>query len=568
MDDDQRYLAVRSKDTRFDGVFYVGVTSTGIYCRPSCPALTPKQVNTRFFPSAAGAQRAGFRACKRCRPDASPGSPEWNVRADVVGRSMRLISDGAVDRDGVAGLADRVGYSERQLNRLLVAELGAGPLALARAQRAQTARVLIETTDLPMSDIAFAAGFSSIRQFNDTVRDVFARSPSGMRRFGTGRADPRNCGDPAGTGSAETAGPGTVTLRLPLRPPIDLDHLFGFLATRAVPGVEEAADGGFRRVLALPHGSGVVHISRGDTDDHVWCRLCLDLLKDLGTAVQRCRRLLDLDTDPHAVADALGAGGDPLAGIVARRPGLRAPGSADPAETAVRAVVGQQISVAAARTVTGRLVERFGTPLAFPLGGLTRTFPGPEVLAAASPEDLPMPTGRAAALIAVSAALAAGDIDLGPGADRDRAAARLRGLRGIGPWTSDYIRMRALGDPDVFLGSDLGVRTSLERLGLPGDARSAGKAAHERWRPWRSYATHHLWAASRDSPSAVPDGTPTTTAAPDATGRALDDEDENDERRPEHESGRIATAVGNGRAVGGGRRAGAVHRPRRRDTAV
>ncbi|GAA4959488.1 AlkA N-terminal domain-containing protein [Streptomonospora halophila] len=567
MDDDQRYLAVRSKDARFDGVFYVGVTSTGIYCRPSCPAVTPKRENTRFFPSAAAAQRADFRACKRCRPDASPGSPEWNVRADIVGRSMRLISDGAVDRDGVAGLAERVGYSERQLNRLLVAELGAGPLAIARAQRAQTARVLIETTDLPMSDIAFASGFSSIRQFNDTVREVFARAPSLLRRTGTGRA-PHACSDGTDADAAGLTAPsgaqqsGTVTVRLPLRPPIDLDHLFGFLAARAVPGIEEVVDGGYRRVLNLPHGRGIVYISRGDTDDHVWCRLCLDLMKDLGTAVHRCRRLLDLDTDPDAVAAALGAEGGPLAGIVAERPGLRAPASADAAEMAVRGIIGQQVSVAAARTVAGRLVERFGTPLAFPQGGLTRAFPGPEVLAAASPEDLPMPAGRAKALIALSEALASGRIELDPGVDRDEASARLRELPGIGPWTSDYIRMRALGDPDVFLGTDLGVRKALERLELPGDPRSADRSA-QAWRPWRSYATHHLWAAGT-RPSGA-DGTPATTT-PRSEGQAHDDEDSDDDRRPEHDSGR--SAAGGGRARKRARRSGAVRRTPQRDTPV
>ncbi|WP_157036481.1 DNA-3-methyladenine glycosylase 2 [Streptomonospora alba] len=553
MDDDQRYLAVRSKDARFDGMFYLGVTSTGIYCRPSCPAVTPKRENTRFFPSAAAAQRTGFRACKRCRPDASPGSPEWNVRADAVGRAMRLIADGAVDRDGVAGLAAQVGYSERQLNRMLVAELGAGPLALARAQRARTARVLIETTGLSLSDAAFAAGFSSIRQFNDTVREVFDRSPSQLRRLSAGGAQRPGADSSAG----DSTHAGTVTLRLPLRPPIDLDHLFGFLAARAIPGVEEVSGGVYRRVLTLPHGSGVVHISRGDSDDHVWCRLCLDLLKDLGTAVQRCRRLLDLDTDPRAVAEVLGADGSPLAGLVAARPGLRAPAGADSTEMAVRAVVGQQISVSAARTVAGRLVERFGTPLATPQQGLTHTFPGPEALAGVSPQDLPMPAGRAEALIALSQALDSGDIDLCPGTDRDEAAARLRGLSGIGPWTSDYIRMRALGDPDVFLTTDLGVRRSLERLGRPGDPRAAEREA-QAWRPWRSYATHHLWASALTSPA--------PPAARGAADEPNHDEDGHDDRRRENDPGR--TADGGGPTGTRARRSGGVRRARRRNPAV
>ncbi|WP_461000948.1 AlkA N-terminal domain-containing protein [Streptomonospora sediminis] len=554
MDDDQRYLAVRSGDTRFDGVFYVGVTSTGIYCRPSCPAVTPKRRNTRFFPSAAAAQRSGFRACKRCRPDASPGSPEWNVRGDTVGRSMRLIADGAVDRDGVAGLAAHLGYSERQLNRLLVAELGAGPLALARAQRAQTARVLIETTDLPMSEIAFAAGFASIRQFNDTVREVFARSPSELRHRPWPTPSTANgSGDGVFQASSE---PGTVTLRLPLRPPIDLDHLFAFLKARAVPGVEEVEGNVYRRVLNLPHGIGTVHISGDGASDYVQCRLCLDLIKDLGTAVQRCRRLLDLDTDPRAVADVLGAEGSPLAGPVAERPGLRVPGHVDPAESAARAVVGQQISVASARTVAGRLVERFGKPLDFPNSGVTHTFPLPEVLADTAPEELPMPAGRAKALIRLSKAIADGEIDLGPGADREAAAARLRELPGIGPWTADYIRMRALGDPDVFLGTDLGVRRTLERLGYAGDPRSAERTA-QAWRPWRSYATHHLWAAA----AAAQDNSRSQHGPHEQQHK-----DGDHDGTPAHDPGHAAP--GGGRAGKRTNRSGGVRKSRQRDTTV
>ncbi|ASU85579.1 AraC family transcriptional regulator [Nocardiopsis gilva YIM 90087] len=502
MDDDHCYLAVRSGDARFDGVIFVGVTSTGIYCRPSCPAVAPKRENTVFFPSAAAAQGAGFRACKRCRPDATPGSPEWNARADAVGRAMRMIADGAVDRDGVAGLSAALGYSERQLQRLLTAELGAGPLALARAQRAQTARVLLETTDLSMADTAFAAGFASIRQFNETIREVFARTPTELRarsahRDGSARLD--TVGHPDGGPLA-----GTISLRLPYRAPCDLGHTFGFLGARAVPGVEEVTPDGYRRVLRLPHGTGIAELAPGDGPGYVRCRLRLEELRDLGTAVQRCRRLLDLDADPQAVAEVLGT--DTLvAPLVAAAPGLRSPGHVDPAELAVRAIVGQQVSVAAARTVAGRLVERYGKPLTVPIGGpsggLTHVFPLVETLAEADPQELPMPRGRARALVALSTALASGDIDLGPGADRDESAERLRALPGIGPWTADYIRMRALGDPDVFLHTDLGVRQALERLGHPGDGHSAATTARA-WRPWRSYASHHLWASnSRAAPS-------------------------------------------------------------------
>lgn len=477
MDDSACYRAMRSKDARFDGWFFVGVTSTGIFCRPSCPATTPKRENVRFYPSAAAAQAAGFRVCKRCRPDASPGSPEWNVRADTAGRAMRLILDGTVDREGVRGLAARLGYSERQLHRLLVAEAGAGPLALARAQRAQTARVLLETTDVPVSQVAFAAGFTSIRQFNDTVRQVFALTPTQVRSRASGTAEP--------------AAPGTISLRLPHRPPLELTGLLRFLADRAVPGVEEYAQGVYRRVLRLPHGSGAVTLCAGG-GSYVQCRLELDDLRDAGAAVQRCRRLLDLDADPEAV-DALLAGDPVLAPIVAAAPGRRVPGSVDPDELAVRAVLGQQVSVAGARTLAGRITARYGKPLTAPSGGLTHAFPDVATLAQADIDELPMPRARARALLHLATALASGDIVLGPGADRDEASGQLGALPGIGPWTVAYVRMRALGDPDTFLPTDLGVRHALERLGRPGDPAAAAELARS-WRPWRSYALQQLWS--------------------------------------------------------------------------
>ncbi|MFB9838548.1 bifunctional transcriptional activator/DNA repair enzyme AdaA, partial [Actinoallomurus acaciae] len=335
--------AVRSKDARFDGWFFTGVLTTGIYCRPSCPVVPPKAENMRFYPSAAAAQQAGFRACKRCRPDASPGSPQWNERADLVARAMRLIADGVIDREGVPGLAAHLGYSTRQIERQLGAELGAGPLALARAQRAQTARLLIETSTLPMSDIAFASGFSSIRTFNDTVREVFALSPTELRhRVGRGRP-------------AETSG--TLTLRLPFRAPLCPDNLFGHLAATAVPGVEEWRDGAYRRTLRLPHGHGIVSLRPGA--DHVTCRLSLTDLRDLANAISRCRWMLDLDADPVAVDDLLRR--DPvLAPYVDKSPGRRVPRTADGAEFAIRAVIGQQVSTAAARTHAGRLVGALG----------------------------------------------------------------------------------------------------------------------------------------------------------------------------------------------------------------
>ena len=375
---EQCVRAVRSKDARFDGWFYTAVVTTGIYCRPSCPVVPPKVVNMRFYPSAAAAQQAGYRACKRCRPDASPGSPEWNQRADVVARAMRLIADGVVDREGVPGLAARVGYSTRQIERHLRAELGAGPLALARAQRAQTARVLIETTALPMIEVSMAAGFASVRTFNETVQQVFALSPSELRA----RVWPSELRAPVA--------PGMLSLRLPFRAPLCPDNLFGHLVATAVPGVEEWRDGAYRRTLRLPHGHGIVGLR--PTADHIACRLQLTDLRDLSIAITRCRRLLDLDADPVAVDELLAA--DPvLAPLVDRAPGRRVPRTVDPAELAIRAVIGQQVSTSAARTHAARLVATHGTPVD-DVGGLTHVFPDVTDLAGADPASVAMPRYR------------------------------------------------------------------------------------------------------------------------------------------------------------------------------
>ncbi len=488
MTDDSRYEAVRSRDERFDGVFFTAVVTTGVYCRPSCPATTPKRQNVRFHCSAASAQAAGFRACRRCRPDTVPGSAEWNARADAVGRAMRLIADGVVDREGVAGLASRLGYSARQVQRQLTEELGAGPVALARAQRAHTARVLIQTTGMPITEVAFAAGFASVRQFNDTVRAVYGRTPTELRATA-----PR---DHAATGT----GAGGISLRLAHRGPYDARQVFDFLALRALAGVEEVTGTPgrrrYRRTLVLPHGTGIAEVGEypGRAGGH-WlpCRLLLADPRDLTTAVQRVRRLFDLDADPYAVAERLGA--DPyLAPLVAARPGLRSPGAADPAELAVRAVLGQQITVAGARTLGSTLVAAHGKPLDAPDGGLTHTFPDAGTLAGAALTELGMPESRRATIRTVCAALADGTVSLDPGADRDATERALLALRGIGPWTAGYLRMRALGDPDVLLTGDAGVRHGLRLVGADASAADA-------WRPWRSYAVHHLWNATSPAPA-------------------------------------------------------------------
>jgi AraC family transcriptional regulator, regulatory protein of adaptative response / DNA-3-methyladenine glycosylase II len=475
-DSDRFWHAIEAADPRFDGWVFCGVKTTGIYCRPSCPARTPKRENVRFFATAAAAQAAGFRACKRCRPDATPGSPQWDRRADMVGRAMRLIADGVVDRDGVAGLASRLGYSQRHVHRELASVVGAGPLALARAQRAQTARTLLETTTVPITAVAFSAGFQSLRQFNATVQDVFATTPRDLRS----RARRGGRGEDSGA----------IVLRLPVRAPFDGGALLAFLALRAVPGVEEVRDGAYRRSLRLPHGAGVVELR--PLDGHVRARFWLEDLRDLAAAMQRSRALFDLDADPHAVTEALGA--DRLIGpLVRAAPGRRVAGHVDGHELALRAVLGQQVSLAGAATLAGRLVKDHGEALARPLGGVTHVFPGAAALAGVDARRLAMPATRVKALLALAAALAAGTLVLDGGADRAEARRRLLALPGVGPWTADYVAMRALRDPDAFLPNDLGVRHALERLGIDGRPARA-LALSERWRPYRAYAVAHLWA--------------------------------------------------------------------------
>ncbi|MET9971757.1 AlkA N-terminal domain-containing protein [Streptomyces sp. NPDC006356] len=462
MDEDTRYEAVRSRDARFDGEFFFAVETTGIYCRPSCPAVTPKRSNVRFFTTAAAAQGSGFRACRRCRPDAVPGSAEWNVRADAVGRAMRLIGDGIVDREGVAGLAVRLGYSPRQVQRQLTAELGTGPVALARAQRAHTARVLLQTTELPITEIAFAAGFASVRQFNDTVRAVYASTPSELRA-----AAPAG-GRPARRTATPSAG---IPLRLAHRGPYQAGAVFDLLAREAVPGIEDVSGPPgrrlYRRTLRLPHGTAIVaveeqpggagrHTSAAHPGGWLDARLHLTDPRDLTTAVHRLRRLFDLDADPYAVDERLGA--DPrLAPLVAARPGLRSPGAADAEELAVRTLVGAERAEV--------LVRRYGKALDAPCGSLTHLFPEAAVLAEAEPHG---------ALGTLTAALADGAVRLDPGADRDEAEQALLALPGSDARTVAVIRTRALGDPDV---------------------APPGVDVPDSWRPWRSYALQHLRAA-------------------------------------------------------------------------
>lgn len=560
------YRAISGRDPRFDGRLYVGVVSTGVYCRPSCPARTPRAENCRFYPAAAAAVAAGFRACRRCRPDALPGSRDWDARGDLAARAVRAIADGAVDDVGVDGLAVRLHVSPRHLHRVLVSEVGASPLQLARTRRAQLARMLLDQTDLSMADVAFGAGFSSVRQFNDVVREHFAAAPSELRRARRqGVRVPTAQGDHASDRLPVSGA--RLSLRLRHTPPFDTGSWFRHVADRAVPGLEHAVrdaddasaaawggaatatspgasagaaaprsgrrpeldasaagasstragtsagsasdgpgevgrpagvQGGVASVTRLLRGTGgtvrVTIVLAGDGDG-IHAHLELASLADLAPTVTRLRRWLDLDADPGLVADALGA--DPLlAPLLAARPGLRVPGSTDPFELAVRAVLGQQVSTAAARTIAGRLVAAYGEP---GLDGL-HLFPTAETLAAAGTpalRALGLNEGRASTIGVVARAVVDG-LRLDPGVDRDDVRAALLALPGVGPWTADYVSLRALGDPDVFPAGDLILRRALAELpggtGAPVDVRAATTLAAG-WSPWRGYAAQHLWSA-------------------------------------------------------------------------
>ena len=527
LDIDRCYRAVASRDPRFDGQFVTAVRTTGIYCRPSCPAVTPKQANVEFWPTAAAAQLRGFRACRRCLPDAVPGSPDWNVRADLAGRAMRLIGDGVVERDGVPGLAARLGYSERHLGRVLSAELGAGPLALARAHRAHTARLLVETTPMAMADVAFASGFASVRQFNDTVREVYGVPPTTLRTEAGRRALP--------------VAAGALVLRLPFRPPFDGAGLLAFLAARAVGGVEEVDGGTYRRThAAAPRagGGGARPAGRCRTSQRSHRprrgdRLCEDVRGPARTARHRRSRQdgarahgragprrratptssrpcasptratwprpspgcegCSTSTPTRSAVDAALAADPVLAPGVAAVPGIRLPGTVDPAETALRAVLGQQVSVAAARTAATRLAAALGErlPPALAGDGPDLLFPTAATVAERGADVLTGPARRTATVVGLAAALADGTLVLDAGRDPAALRADLIALPGIGPWTAGYLAIRVLGDPDELLTGDLAVRRGARPLGIDDLPRHA-----TRWAPWRSYAALHLWRAS------------------------------------------------------------------------
>ena len=473
------YQAISRRDRRFDGRFYTAVKTTGIFCRPSCPARTPASRNVQFFSHAAGAIDAGFRPCRRCRPELAPAHPEWNRRADLAHKAVALIEQGVVDRDGVAGLASRLGVSERHLRRELVSEVGAGPSQLARTRRLLLARRLLDQTSLSVTDIAFASGFASIRQFNDSFRQAFAATPTELRR----RPSRGRAGDPSGS---------TVQLTLASRGRLGWSDLHAFLSARAIPGLESSTDEGFRRHVP----GGWIELAGTDDDAGVEITCSLEELSELNVLVPAIRLVCDLDSDLEAIGRELTADPD-LAELLASGPEPtvtpRLPGAFDRFELAVRAVVGQQVSVAGARTTLGKLLG-----LAAPGDAHHHRFPTPDEVLASPLDQLGMPTRRRETIRTLARAVEDGSVDLSIEADPLRTEAQLLALPGIGPWTAGYITMRAFSHPDGWPASDL---VLAKRLGLSGRELNARAEA---WRPWRGYAAMAIWRADRRNQSNTP----------------------------------------------------------------
>lgn len=475
------YRALGSRDARFDGRFFVGVVTTGIYCRPICPAPTPKRRNVRFFPCAAAAAEAGFRPCLRCRPEASPWTPAWQGTSATVSRALRLIDEGALDAEDVESLAARLGLGSRHLRRLFEEHVGASPLAVAQTRRIHFAKKLLDETDLPVTRVALAAGFASVRRFNTALRETYGRPPRELR---------------ASARHGRPAAGGVLELRLAWRPPFDAAALTRFLEPRAIPGVECVRDGVYRRVLAANGDAGSVEVVTDPDARALRLRVPAFAAPALVDLAARARRLFDLDADPGRIQAHLGRDRR-LAARLRRLPGLRVPGAWDPFELAVRIVLGQQVSVRHATALTGGLVERLGEPLQAPLPeGLGARFPGPERLAEASPAALGgMPRQRAEAIRALARAVAEGRLDLETSPGLDPALEQLLALPGIGPWTAQVIAMRALREPDAFPAGDLGLRRAAAPRGAPPLPAGELERRAETWRPWRAYAAMALWAS-------------------------------------------------------------------------
>jgi AraC family transcriptional regulator of adaptative response / DNA-3-methyladenine glycosylase II len=480
LDHDACYRATSLRDARFDGRFFAAVRTTGIYCRPICPARTPRSENVTFYPTAAAAQEAGYRPCLRCRPETAPDLGAWRGTSNTVSRALALIEAGALDEADVDALAMCLGVGERQLRRLFRQHLGASPVAVAQTRRILLAKQLIHETRLPMTEVAFAAGFGSIRRFNETFRTLFRRAPGSLRRTG---------GDEISAGTQ-----GEVSVLLRYQPPYDWPVLLAFLQRRAIPGVERVTPDDYARTIQLDGVQGILSV-RPAAGNALRATIRFPKLSALPAIIARLRRVFDLAADPLAIAAHLAQ--DPwLAPLVAARPGLRVPGAWDGFELAIRAVLGQQITVSAAIRLAGRLVAAHGEPLAVPDGDLTHAFPRPEVLAAVDLAPLGMPRSRAATLSAVAAALVADPDLLSANRGLDEAVQRLRAIRGVGEWTAQYIALRQLREPDAFPAADIGLIRALAATDGTRPAQDEVLARAERWRPWRAYAAQHLWDAA------------------------------------------------------------------------
>lgn len=486
-DDDACYAAVKARDTRFDGRFFTGVKTTGIYCRPICPARLPKRANCTFFPSAAAAESEGFRACLRCRPEAAPGTPAAQGSAATVTRALRLIGEGALDTGSVSDLADRLGLSDRHVRRLFVTHLGANPENVAATRRLLLANQLLRDTALPISEIAYAAGFASLRRFNDAFAKRYGESPSNVRK--------RLEKDMPDAAKARPAAlPFDFKLRLGYRPPFDWQMILSYLQARLIPGVETIAGNHYRRSIRHEDGDAFIEAEPDATRNILWVRVISDRPFQLADLVARMRRVFDLDADPAAISQHFQA--DPLIGPLARtKPGLRIPGAYDGFELAVRAILGQQVSVKGATTLAGRLVSTYGTPVDRSPGPdwPTHLFPAPGALTDDRLHEIGLPKARAATLRNLSEAVATGEMRLDPGSDATETLSRFKQIKGIGAWTASYVALRALGDPDAFPHGDLG----LQKAAAPGESKLTAQelaARAEAWHPWRGYAALHLWS--------------------------------------------------------------------------
>jgi len=499
------YRALRTRDARFDGRFFTAVVSTGVFCRPVCPAPTPKLENCRFYRCAAAAQEAGFRPCLRCRPETAPGSAPWVGSSVTVSRALRLIADGALDEGSVETLAERVGVGERHLRRLFLRHLGTSPQRVAQTRRLLFAKKLIDETQLPMTQVAHAAGFSSVRRFNDAIRGTYDRAPSELRRGSTRTSRGRTKTSRVdGRRRVATQARGLeISLRLGFRPPYDWPALSAFLAARETRGLEEVGADFYRRSVRIGDDQGLVEVRTVAGENHLLARIRMANPARLATVVERLRRLFDLDADPNEINAHL-CHDRVLAQHVRRHPGLRIPGSCDPFETAVRAILGQQVSVRAANTLMSRLVEQFGETLAVDNRGLDaidRVFPSPQRLATADLRVLGLPRSRAQAISGLAQATLDGRFNWDASTSLQDNVSRLCELPGIGAWTAHYVAMRAFGEPDAFPAADLGLRRALGKPGTPAPTRAVTKAA-EAWHPWRAYAALHLWTGGTENGTA------------------------------------------------------------------